>query len=132
MPLLIDHMDAVARRLSHDLLFFGPPPARSFEDDVGSDWLESAAAAALREWLDTVGIAHGVCGPMSNSGWIEGGLRYLYVDLPYDSGNAEYQRLCAFVQDHDDGLTRWPEIRFCVLTLENAMKAGADGDRVFD
>ena len=117
MPLLIEYMDAVARRLGHDLLFFGPPPGRSFEDDVGPDWLDSAAAASLRAWLDDAGIAYGICGPTSNSGWIEGGPKYLFVELPYDIGNADYQRLCTFVKDHDDGHTRWPDTRFGVFLL---------------
>lgn len=132
MPLLIEYMDAVARRLSHDLLFFGPMPGGSFDDDSDADWLRAPAADSIREWLDAAGVAHGICGPTSNSGWIEGGPKYLYLELPYDADNADYQRLCAFVQDHDDGRTRWPDIRFCVLTLANAMKAGADKDRGFD
>ncbi|MCX9157806.1 hypothetical protein OPU71_16910 [Niveibacterium sp. 24ML] len=121
MPMLIEYLDSLALRLGRSVLFLGQMPGTHDESDF-DHWIRSSSAKQIVRWLDAEGIGHGVCGTTSNSGWIEGGPKYLYVDIPFEIEDPQYRRLSDFLQDDPEGKTRWPDTGFYVYPLEDARK----------
>jgi len=120
MPLLIDHIDAIARSKGRDVLFltFKDEEADPFGD---SDYEEHAGRIEIIQWLDENGFAWKECGGIANVNAILAYAGQIYIDVPYDKTLPEYRKLEAFLEN-PDGTVRFDKVQFCYLPLEVAMK----------
>ncbi|GJH02748.1 hypothetical protein [Paraburkholderia terrae] len=120
MPQTIQHIDAIARRKQRDALF-----VTFFSDPNGErspyHWEEHPARAAIVEWLDAHGYAWEPCGEVASETVVRSYRGSIYIDVPFDSDNAAYRALEAFLE-YPDGLLRMPHMRFLVIDLEYAQK----------
>ena len=129
MPMLIDCIDQIARNKQRDVIYvmFGEPGYTSREDfELLEDWEHCEVRQYLLRWFEENGIAAVPCGGFSSDGWIEGYFGHLYLDVPYDSNNADYQKLENLLE-HEDGSTKLPGVMFCCLPLAVAMEC-EDGE----
>jgi hypothetical protein len=73
-------------------------------------------------WLDENGIAWKPCGSRASDKYLLCGyLGEIYIDLPFDTANAEYQKLADYLET-PDGQPKNEGVIFCYLPLEAAMK----------
>lgn len=127
MPLLIDYIDKIAREKQRDVLFLEffhhPVPERN-EDGLIPPFRyeECAIRQTLLEWFEQNNITVYPCGPFSKGKFIEGSYRgQLYIDVPFDKNNADYQKIEQFLENAD-GTIKFPGVGFWCLTLETAME----------
>ena len=131
MPLLIDHIDAIARKKQRDVLFVeffnvNEGDATADDDDpfdrrFNVDWEAHPGRAEVIAWLDEHHIGWQQCGKVACLHMMIPYLGDLYIDLPYEQSLAEYRALEAFLENLD-GTMRLPGVRFCYQPLARAMK----------
>lgn len=119
MPLLIDHIDAIAREKKRDVLFV------HFENYVEDKDLEDNARETLMAWLDENGIAYMPCMGLEDDEIINSYLGDLYIDLPFDEDNPSYQILSDHLED-EEGNMKIEDVYFYVLSLEVALEIEAE------
>ena len=118
MPMLIRHIDAIAREKQRAVLFvvFGKEGAGP------NDWQTySAERRALEAFLESAGIGYEPCGQMADECSMRSYAGWLYLDVPFDESDALYQRVAEYLEN-PDGTLKCPWVRFCYLPLEMAMK----------
>ncbi|EIM99272.1 hypothetical protein WQE_19989 [Paraburkholderia hospita] len=120
MPRTIQHIDAIARRKQRDALFV------TFFDDPNRErspfhWEVHPARAAIIEWLDAHGYVWEPCGEVASETVMRSYRGSIYIDVPFDSDNASYRALEAFLE-YPDGSLRMPHMRFLVIDLEYAQE----------
>lgn len=120
MPQLIEHIDAIARRKQRDALYI-----LFFEEDGGKqvlcDWRENKSRKLIIEWLDANGYSWSPCGGKANVNVMRSYRGSIYIDTPFDKDDPTYRVLETFLENAD-GTMRFPEMTFCVITLDNAME----------
>lgn len=126
MPLLIEHIDAIARRKKSDVLFvaFEHPDEAGLEGRLVSirEWQTLPVRREVINWLDRHGIAWQPCGSFAGDRVLGTGYHgHIYNDMPLDETLPDYQALVAFLE-RPDGTTRLPGVRFFYTTYEEAMK----------
>lgn len=132
MPVLIEHIDAIARKKNRDVLFvtFEPesPALQQPEGEdyalfnwLNQDWNSHAIRKQVMEWLDENGIGWQLCGNFANPNVITPYMGQIYIDVPYDRNLPEYQKLEVFFEN-SDGSMRLPGVNFNYCPLEMAMK----------
>jgi hypothetical protein len=122
MPQLIEHIDAIARRKGRDVLYVVFPECYS----AGGNSVEPDQCKARQQviaWLDQAGIAWYPCAhPACDDGsFFLGYLGHIYIDLPFDTSNAEYRKLADFLET-PDGEMKIEGAEFCYWPLEKAME----------
>lgn len=145
MPMLIKHIDAIAREKQRDVLYltFGEPednPKRKPEDerkskkpgfknlrlrnpdyDPDTDWETLPVRKQIIDWMEANQISFQPCGAVADTNCMMPYLGQVYIDVPYDEADPVYQKLC----DHlelADGSMRFAGVRFYVVDLKFAMK----------
>ncbi|MBV4396409.1 hypothetical protein KU392_03940 [Advenella alkanexedens] len=131
MPQLIYHLDEIARKQQRGILYitFGPyiePLTPSFFlDDENSEWYweDYQARKMIINWLDNNNYQWHECGHIN---WRNGWQRYgydgrIYLDTPYDVENEKYMLLQEYLEN-PDGSMKYPDVHFCYLPLETALK----------
>ncbi|PXX42751.1 hypothetical protein [Aquitalea magnusonii] len=116
MPLVIEHIDEIARRLNRDVLLIGPDRTHGAKPD--SSWKSSAERKSLLAWLEEHHIDWEPCGWLSTPGVTYGYEGDIYLDLPYAPDDVRYQQLQDFVQEQDDGSTKWPGVRIYLVAVD--------------
>jgi hypothetical protein len=142
MPMLIEHIDAIARKKQRDVLFIKfrlrrPPwgllnadgddensatsPPESTEDNEpvaeGEDLRRTVC-----QWLTDQGIPWKPCAGFADENTLIGGDQGLiYLDLPFDDNDPQYQKVRDYLE-YPDGHMRFASVTFCYLPLEMAMK----------
>jgi hypothetical protein len=120
MPMLIEHIDAIARRKQRAALF-----VIFFEDGDGRepayDWMDNPSRQRIIEWLAEQGYSWQQCGEMANVHIMRSYRGSIYIDIPFDTSNADYRALESFLE-YPDGTMRLPDMRFCVIEHEYAME----------
>lgn len=123
MPMLIDHIDAIARKKGRDVLFLDFPV--EYDDDLfgafSMDWDSLPIRKQVIAWLDQAMIEWQPCGEMANENTMVGYLGRIYVDVPFDQTDPEYQKLAGYLET-PEGEMKLPGVKFCYLPLEMAMK----------
>ncbi len=132
MPQLLEHIDAIARKKQRDILFvtFEPRATIYLGEYIGRDILEEEPnnydyesdpkRTEVCQWLDDHKISWQECGHFaSECGWMSY-CGQIYIDVPYDKNNAEYQLLEAYFE-YPDGSPRMKNIVLYCLALEIAM-----------
>lgn len=121
MPVILETIDAIARRLKRDVIFLD---LRGSFEHPGRDRPEAEEATA---WLDAEGIGWAPCfGFLPGMVIFEGGPRAIHIDLPFEPGSAALRRLEDRFET-PDGLPRHPDLVLSLLRLETAM-VNADQD----
>lgn len=118
MPMLVEHIDAIARKKGHDVVYVTFPECNILQD-TPIDYEDCAARKLIIEWLDANHVGYLECGGLANSGFMsyQGNL---YLDVPFDEANPEYQKLVSFLEN-PDGTLRIDGVKFWYLPLEHAM-----------
>lgn len=121
MPQLIDHIDKIARDKNHDVLYliFKPQPD---EDELHFDYQISKRRQVVMEWLEANKTPYFPCiGPAIAEGGFDSYSGFLYIDVPFDVADAEFKRLCAYLE-HPDGTSRYEDLIFAYYPLEKALE----------
>lgn len=115
MPVRINTIDAIARRLGRDVIFLD---IRNSVDRLVRDRPEIADATA---WLDAEGIGWTAClGFVPGMLLIEGGPRAIHIEASFERGSAMLAKLEARFET-PDGHPRHPDLILSLLTLEDAL-----------
>lgn len=132
MPYLIKHIDAISREKKRDVVFlmFEDPAsdaedgtqeeARSIFSAFNLQWEDFAVRNEIIAWLDANGFAWEPCGHFANENVMMSYQGEIYIDVPYDESLPEYRKLGAYLEN-EDGTTRLPGARLCLVKLEHAM-----------
>ena len=118
MPRILEHIDAIARKLQRDVLYltFHGKDAQPF------DQVEvSPQRTQIINWLDQEKIAWKECGPIASENGFSSYVGQIFIDTPFDETNEEYRKLQAFLE-HPDGSMRYEDVCFYIVPLEVAMK----------
>jgi hypothetical protein len=118
MPLVIDHIDKIARVKKRDVLFVTFTGA---SDAPHTDWRDMQPRTDLIQWFQDNDIEVTPCAGMANVDSIASYEGMLYIDLPADESSLQYKLLCEHLENAD-GTMRHKEIFFYLLPLEAAMK----------
>lgn len=121
MPQLIECIDAIARREARDVLWISFCPRASIEALTDFDYERSDARTQITHWLDEQGFSWRPCGEFADENCILPYLGSIYIDVPFDVGDAAYQKL-ADLLENPDGTMKRPGADFFVTPLASAMK----------
>ena len=139
MPLLLEHIDAIARQKQRGVLYvefhplaLDPEAGESLSaQDVwawktmpDSAWQALPIRQQIIDWLDAQGIGWQPCGHFADVGLMLGYRGQLYIDLPYDKSLPAFQVLQAFLEN-PDGSMRYPEAFFVYCSQDKAMENAA-------
>ena len=139
MPILLEHIDAIARQKQRGVLYVEFHPL-ALDPDAGKDmserdimawktmpdsaWQSLPIRQQLISWLDDQGIGWKRCGHYAQLGLMMGHRGQIYIDLPFDTTLPAFQALQAFLEN-PDGTMRYPKVFFIYCSLENAMDNAA-------
>ena len=121
MPQLIEHIDAIARKVGRDVLYL-----TFYEDQTGTrvaeHWEDNPSRKKIVAWLDANGYAWQQCGEFARDGWRVMGYRgTIYIDTPFERDLPVYRKLEQYLEN-PEGRLRLPKMRFWALPLSLAMK----------
>lgn len=123
MPILVLHIDEIARQKQRDVLFVSFPelePCSEPKFDINT----YPSRIHLMAFLDENRIPWTPCAHFSDSGLLEGGTEWIYLDVPWDVENAHYQKVAEYLET-PEGDPRDPKARFLCLTLAKALQVKA-------
>ncbi len=117
MPQLIEHVDAIARRLGRDVLFveFGQPDPGS----ASVAYQDDPSRHALLAWLDANAIAWAPAGAIASETRLDSYRGQIYIGLPYEESDPRYCQLRDHLEN-PDGTMRDSHVTFYVISLQLA------------
>lgn len=113
------HIDEIAREQQRDVLFI------HFENYIEDQDLEDNERDQILAWLEEQSIAYEPCMGLAEDGLIDSYLGDIYVDVPFDSSNPQYQALSNLLED-EEGEMKIEGVLFFVLSLDVALEIEAD------
>jgi hypothetical protein len=123
MPQILSHIDAIARREGRGVLFvtFGIDTLNmSFPVEI-PDWREMPIRKQVIEWLDVNNYSWEACAEIASENFMVAYLGTIYIKVPYDDQNPEYQKLQNYLET-PTGTMRFDKVIFNYLPLTIAMK----------
>lgn len=129
MPQLIEHIDAIARKVGRDVLYLSFSTGK-IRDRLAEQWEDHPARRMVTAWLDVNGYAWSPCGEVANENCLVPYLGSIYIATPFERANPDYLRLEAYLE-YPDGSPRVANTRFFVLPLEVAMRNAHHDDPNF-
>ena len=129
MPLLIKHIDKIAREKNRTVLFvsFESPEDktdllfREAPNHIYGNYEDDANRQELITWLDANGIGWEPCGHVaSETGWLSYSGN-IYVDVPWDPSDPQFVKVQERLET-PDGAPRNPLVKFWACNLETALK----------
>ena len=125
MPMLIKHIDAIAREKQRDVLFLAFRSQQSAKENSWNLWDYDEAQVPIRNevclWLTRHEIPWQPCGDIANENTMTGYLGLIYLDVPYDDNDQLYQIVRDYLE-YSDGRPRFETVGFWYLPLEKAME----------
>ena len=122
MPMLIEYLDAIARKKGRDILFLDFPQEKGTDSLSFEDWDRVPVRQQIITWLDQNQIEWCICGRIANENMMGGGYQgRIYVDVPIDINNPAYQKLSDYLET-SDGDMKFEGAKFCYLPLAVAME----------
>jgi hypothetical protein len=118
MPQLIEHIDAIARKLERDVLYLEFVKA---QHPRRANYRGLDSRLRIVQWLDSEGIRWRECGQVASETVVRSYAGEIFIDVPFDETDSQYQKVHEFLE-HPDGEMRFDDVRFYVVTLEVAMK----------
>lgn len=94
MPMLIEYLDAIARKKGRDVLFLDFPQRKNKNifDLFNMDWDSVPIRKQIISWLDQNQIAWCMCAGVADENMMGGEyLGRIYVDVPFDTKDPIYQ-----------------------------------------
>ena len=133
MPMLIEHIDAIARKKQRDVLYVTfDPPAEAKTAENGDepllarhrpDWWEHLPVRRqIIEWLEGAGLAWSPCGGIARTNGWSSYRGQIYIDVAYDTALPDYVKLAAFLEN-PDGSMRLANAQFWCLSLAYALES---------
>jgi hypothetical protein len=114
MPMIIPHIDAIARAKQRDVLYV-EFRCREYDDGNGfvidtldQDWRKLPVRQQIIDWLDEHQIGWHPCGHFASENMYKAYCGEIYIDLPYDTSLPVYRDLEAFLEN-PDGSMRLPD-----------------------
>lgn len=137
MPMLIEHIDAIARQKQRDVLYVVFHPTASGTQDAEEilgaddfDWGKLPIRQRIIDWLAAQDIGCKPCGHFANECLMMSYRGQIYIDLPFDASLPAFQALQTFLE-FPDGSMRFPEVTFSYCPLDMAMKNAAHDEPGF-
>lgn len=124
MPMLIEHLDAIAREKGRDILFLDFPQEGGNDpfDSFFVDWDSVPIRQQVIAWLDQNQIGWRMCGGFADeNSMVSGYYGRIYIDVPFDTNDPVYQKLSNYLET-PEGEMKLAGVKFCYLPLEMAMK----------
>lgn len=124
MPQIIQYIDAIARKKKRAVLFIGFGPQDKSADmfsDNSYDYFTDERRTEVLEWLTQNNILWEKCGPFVTASFCFGYLGDVYLDIPYNVENEQYQLVREYIEN-PDGSMRDERVTWYYLPLEHAMK----------
>lgn len=120
MARLIEHSDAIARRKQRAVLMLEFHPEQ-WDEMFRYEYESDSMRSMVIEWLNKQHIPWEPCGEFASETTIMPYLGQVFLDISFDEACPGYLKLQEYLE-HPDGSTRFENVRFCYLTLEDAMK----------
>jgi len=122
MPMLIEHIDAIARKKGRDVLFLNFTQGHSDDDPFPNvDWDVLPVRQQVIAWLVQNQIEWNMCGHIASENVMCGYRGQIYIDVPFDTVNPVFQKLSGYLET-PDGEMKISGVVFCYLPLEMAMQ----------
>ena len=128
MPMVIEHIDAIARRKQRDVLNLSfIDPDTQIDPDLGITEPTEINRQTLPirqtiiDWLDEHQIRWCPCMHVASVNMMMSYRGQIYIDVPYDTEPPIYQTLANYLE-LPDGTMKFREVEFWLLPLIIAMK----------
>ena len=121
MPMLIEHIDAIARKKGRDVLFLDFPQEDNEDSFPVSDWDTVPIRQQVIAWLNQNQIEWRECGHVANENMMCGYRGRIYIDVPFDTENPVFQKLSGYLET-PEGEMKIDGVVFCYLPLDVAME----------
>lgn len=113
MPMIIKHIDKIAREKQRDVLYI------EFDDEI--DYTINPTRKEFLKWLEANEIPYLPCAYIANECVWDSYKGQLYIDIPMDENNAKYRLLNSHLEN-EDGSFKIEGIKYMYVPLEMAMK----------
>jgi len=110
MPMLVEHIDAIARKKQRDVLYL------TFHHRKQDPMRDTVC-----KWLTEHHIEWQPCGHFADESSMCSYRGQIYLDVPYDDNNSSYVLVRDYLEN-PDGTMRFETVGFWYLTLEKAME----------
>ena len=125
MPQLIQHIDQIAREKQRAVLFllFNDPVKKDDDDNFWPDldYQNHRSRQTILAWFKAHDVTHYPCGPFASENGMMCYQGQIYIDVPFDESNSDYQKVRDYLENAD-GSMKMSGVKFCYLPLEMAMK----------
>lgn len=123
MPMIIEHIDAIARKKGRDVLFLDfPQRTKDIFKLSHIDWNNVPIRKQIINWMNDNDIEWSMCGFIADENSIIGGYYgRIYVDVPFDTENPIYIKLANYLET-PEGKIKHKGVTFNYMPLEMAMK----------
>lgn len=122
--MLIEYIDAIARKKQRTVLYITFHPPTVYED-CGSYCFESDPnRKRVISWLDEHNIKWQMCGPVARETFnscMGAYLGEIYIDVPFDENDPVYQIVREYIEN-PDGTMRDEQVCWYYLPFEKAME----------
>lgn len=119
MPQLMQHIDAIAREKNRDVLFV------HFENYEENEQNPDSNRQDVLSWLEQNDIPYEKCMGLEEESSIDSYWGDIYIDVPFDLENEQYQMLSDYLED-EHGEMKIEGVYFFVLYLETAIEIEAE------
>lgn len=125
MPMLIKHIDAIARQKQRDVLYVTFHAQKSAEADLfdafSHDWENDPVRETVCQWLTDHAITWQPCGFVADENLMRCYIGQIYLDVPYDESDPQYVLVRDYLEN-PDGDMRFETVDFWYLPLKKAME----------
>lgn len=118
MPQLLEHIDAIARKLNRDVLYLEFLKAQRPHYE---NYRSLETRLRILQWLDSEGIEWRECGQTASETVMRSYAGEVFINVPFDESDDQYRKVQAFLE-YADGTMRFEDVRFYVVSLQFAMK----------
>lgn len=133
MPILIEHIDSIARKLQRDVLYIAfdtKSTAEHKDESNGANWRTLKIRQHVVNWLDSRMIEWRCCGHYADVNSMISYQGQIFVDVPFDQDHPVFQELTLFLEN-PDGSMQFPNCTFYYCKLDAAMKNSAHDEPGF-
>ncbi len=125
MPMLIEHIDAIARKKQRAVLYVTFEPhqsdARASWKRFSYNWEKDPMRETVCQWLTEHHIPWQPCGAVADENMMCSYRGQIYLDVPYDDNDPLYVLVRDYLEN-PDGSRRFESVYFWYLPLDKAME----------